>query len=52
GLCFKVDYKMLCGIHADKKFGDNLFLGRIGEEAYEEQISKPVCLSQWILPAH
>lgn len=44
GLCFKVDDKMLCGIHTDKKFGDNLLMGRIGEEAYADQIAKPVCL--------
>lgn len=30
GLCFKVDNKMLCGIHIDKKFGDSLLMARIG----------------------
>jgi hypothetical protein len=44
GLCFKVDEKMLCGIHIDKKFGDSLLMARIGEDAYEEQIQKPNCL--------
>ncbi|AWW00566.1 TfoX/Sxy family protein [Arcticibacterium luteifluviistationis] len=40
GLCFKVDDKMLCGIHIDKKFGDSLLMARIGEEAYETEIKK------------
>jgi hypothetical protein len=40
GLCFKVDDKMLCGIHMDKKFGDSLLMARIGEEAYESEIEK------------
>lgn len=40
GLCFKVDNKMLCGIHLDKKFGDSLLMARIGEEAYEAEIEK------------
>ncbi|MEL7001256.1 MAG: TfoX/Sxy family protein [Bacteroidota bacterium] len=44
GLCFKVDNKMLCGIHIDKKFGDSLLMARIGEEAYENEISKEACL--------
>lgn len=44
GLCFKVDDKMLCGIHTDKKFGDNLLMARIGEDAYPNEISKDVCL--------
>lgn len=38
GLCFKVDDKMLCGIHLDKKFGDNLLMARIGENAYLEEL--------------
>jgi hypothetical protein len=38
GLCFKVDNKMLCGIHIDKKFGDSLLMARIGEDAYETEI--------------
>lgn len=44
GLCFKVDDKMLCGIHLDKKFGDNLLMARIGEEAYTNEIGKEECL--------
>lgn len=44
GLCFKVDEKMLCGIHIDKKFGDSLLMARIGEEAYTEEIKKEFCL--------
>ena len=44
GLCFKVDEKMLCGIHIDKKFGDSLLMSRIGEAEYELQIDKEVCL--------
>jgi hypothetical protein len=44
GLCFKVDGKMLCGIHLDKKFGDNLLMARISEAAYENQLAKPNCL--------
>ncbi len=44
GLCFKVDDKMLCGIHIDKKYGDSLLMARIGEEVYESEIKKEVCL--------
>jgi len=44
GLCFKVDDKMLCGIHIDKKFGDSLLMARIGETEYENQINKAECL--------
>lgn len=44
GLLFKVDEKMLCGIHIDKKFGDSLLMARIGEEAYEKEIKKEVTL--------
>jgi len=40
GLCFKVDNKMLCGIHIDKKFGDSLLTARIGEIANEKEIQK------------
>ncbi len=43
GLCFMVDYKMLCGIHIDKKFGDSLLMARIGEAAYHNEIEKEVC---------
>ncbi len=44
GLCFKVDNKMLCGIHIDKKYGDSLLMARIGEQAYEKEILKDYCL--------
>lgn len=44
GLCFKVDNKMLCGIHIDKKFGDSLLMARIGEIAYVKEIEKGYCL--------
>ena len=44
GLCFKVDNKMLCGIHIDKKYGDSLLMARIGEDAYETEIKNKHCL--------
>ncbi|WP_298553462.1 TfoX/Sxy family protein [uncultured Algibacter sp.] len=44
GLCFKVDNKMLCGVHIDKKFGDSLLMARIGEDSYLKVIEKPECL--------
>lgn len=44
GLCFKVDNKMLCGIHIDKNFGDSLLMARIGEAVYNEQLEKKHCL--------
>ncbi|MEP3838528.1 MAG: TfoX/Sxy family protein [Algibacter sp.] len=44
GLCFKVNDKMLCGIHIDKKYGDSLMMVRIGLEAYEKELQKPECL--------
>lgn len=44
GLCFKVDNKMLCGIHIDKKYGDSLLMARIGETAYEKENVKNTCL--------
>ena len=44
GLCFKVDDKMLCGIHIDKKLNESLLMARIGETAYEQEINKPACL--------
>ena len=44
GLCFKVDNKMLCGIHLDKKYGDSLLMARIGLDAYENELKKPECL--------
>ena len=44
GVCFKVDNKMLCWIHIDKKYGDSLLMARIGEIAYAKSINKPECL--------
>ena len=44
GLLFKVDEKMLCGIHIDKKFGDSLLMARIGEEIYEKELENDKCL--------
>ena len=44
GRIFFVDDKMLCGIHFDKKYGDQLLMARIGEAAYETVIDKPECL--------
>lgn len=44
GLCFKVDNKMLCGIHIDKKYEDSLLMARIGQLAYEKEILKDGCL--------
>ena len=44
GLCFKVDNKMLCGIHLDKKYGDSLLMARIGELVYLVELKKPECL--------
>lgn len=44
GLLFSVEDKMLCGIHHDKKYGDNLLMCRIGEDAYVREIAKDVCL--------
>lgn len=44
GLLFKVDNKMFCGIHIDKKYGDSLLMARIGEETYKKELEKPHCL--------
>jgi len=44
GRIYFVDEKMLCGIHIDKKYGDQLLMVRIGEEAYKTEILKEVCL--------
>lgn len=44
GLCFKVNNKMLCGIHIDKKYGDSLLMARIGEDVYLQELNKPECL--------
>ena len=43
GLCFKVDNKMLCGIHIDKTYGDSLLMARIGEDAYDTAIKNEHC---------
>ncbi len=45
GLCFKVDNKMLCGIHIDKKYGDSLLMARIGETVYLKELEKSECLT-------
>lgn len=44
GLLFKVNEKMLCGIHIDKKYGDSLLMARIGEDAYIHAIKNINCL--------
>lgn len=44
GLCFKVDDKMLCGIHIDKKYKDSLLMARIGLDQYGTEIKKEECL--------
>jgi len=44
GLLFKMDEKMLCGIHIDKKYGDTLLMARIGEDVYEAELEKEVTL--------
>jgi hypothetical protein len=44
GLLFKVDNKMFCGIHIDKKYGESLLMARIGEEAYKTSINNKHCL--------
>jgi len=44
GLVFMVNEKMCCGIHIDKKYGDSLFMAKIGEAAYKHAIKKKVCL--------
>lgn len=44
GLLFKLDGKMLCGIHIDKKYVDSLLMSRIGESAYLKELEKPHCL--------
>lgn len=40
GLCFKVDNKMLCGIHIDKQYGDSLLSTKIGEDASKAKNKK------------
>jgi hypothetical protein len=44
GLMFMVNDKMLCGIHIDKKTNQSLLMTRIGEDAYQSEIEKSVCL--------
>lgn len=44
GLVFMVNEKMCCGIHIDKKYGDSLLMLRVGEEKYQMEIHKKVCL--------
>ena len=44
GLCFKLDGKMLCGIHIDKETDESLLMARIGEEEYARQVEKEECL--------
>ena len=44
GLCIKVDNKMLCGTHIDRKYGDTLLMARIGLDAYEDELKKEACL--------
>ena len=44
GLLFKVNNKMFCGIHIDKKYGDSLLMARIGENAYIKELEKSHCL--------
>ena len=44
GRIFFVDSKMICGIHIDKKYGAQLLMARIGEDAYQKEIDKEVCL--------
>lgn len=44
GLVFMVNGKMCCGIHTDKKYGDNLLMAKIGEENYTLEITKNECL--------
>lgn len=44
GLIFMVREKMCLGIHIDKKFGASLLMAKIGQEAYQKEIDKEVCL--------
>lgn len=43
GLCYMVNEKMCCGLLFDKKKDIDLLMARIGEKAYEHEISKSVC---------
>lgn len=40
GRLYQVDEKMLCGLHTDKRHGDDLLMARIGEDAYPAEIEK------------
>ena len=42
---FMVNDKMCCGIHINKKTNYSLLKARIGEDIYEKELSKEVCLS-------
>ncbi|HRI00273.1 MAG TPA: TfoX/Sxy family protein [Saprospiraceae bacterium] len=44
GLCYMVEDKMCCGLLQDKKTEEDLFMCRVGEEAYEESLSKEDCI--------
>ncbi len=44
GLLFKMNEKMLCGIHIDKKYEDTLLMARIGEDAYPDALVKDYTL--------
>ena len=44
GLIFMVNGKMCLGTHIDKKIGDSLLMLKIGEQAYQYEIKKTVCL--------
>jgi hypothetical protein len=43
GLCYMVNEKMCCGLLFDKNKEIDLLMARIGEEAYDREISKPEC---------
>ncbi len=44
GLCFFVDDKMCIGIMSNKKYNEELLMCRIGEEEYNNALSKKGCL--------
>jgi len=44
GLIFMVHEKMTLGIHLDKKYRDSLLMAKIGQESYQTEIEKEVCL--------
>jgi hypothetical protein len=45
GLCFMVDEKMCCGLLHIKKKDADVLMARIGEEAYEDAITKEGALA-------